>query len=180
MEVFHNLVREGGGEDLLVERQLMLQREGLLLVLSLIHIYRAAYDAAETAEEKLWFIDDKRIIEHMTTEQLARLAQLDDAIDEANSALESGIEYDSDTKMQLLQALSDAYAARAEFVISLATDDDLGYYGLVLQWAKDISGVTDCSYDCSDDLSALPEGIYYASACLLYTSWPLRPAARTA
>ena len=119
---------------------------------------RAAYDAAETAEEKLWFIDDKRIIEHMTTEQLARLAQLDDAIDEANSALESGIEYDSDTKMQLLQALSDAYAARAEFVISLATDDDLGYYGLVLQWAKDISGVTDCSYDCSDDLSALPRG----------------------
>ena len=125
---------------------------------------RAAYDAAETAEEKLWFIDDKRIIEHMTTEQLARLAQLDDAIDEANSALESGIEHDSDTKMQLLQALSDAYAARAEFVISLATDDDLGYYGLVLQWAKDISGVTDCSYDCADDLSALPEGIYYASA----------------
>lgn len=100
---------------------------------------RAAYDAAETAEEKLWFIDDKRIIEHMTTEQLARLAQLDDAIDEANSALESGIEHDSDTKMQLLQALSDAYAARAEFVIRLATDDDLGYYGLVLQWAKDIS-----------------------------------------
>ena len=32
VEVFHNLVREGGGEDLLVERQLMLQREGLLLV----------------------------------------------------------------------------------------------------------------------------------------------------
>ena len=24
--------------------------------------------------------------------------------------------------------------------------------------------MTDCSYDCSDDLSALPEGIYYASA----------------
>lgn len=125
---------------------------------------KAAYDAAQTAEEKLWLIDDNRIIEHLTTEQLARLTQLDDSIDEANAALDSGLETDRDTEQQLQQALSDAYAARAEFLIGLATDDDLGYYDLVLQWAKDIPGITDCSYDCAADLAALPEGIYYASA----------------
>ena len=127
---------------------------------------KAAYDAAQTAEDKLWLIDDNRIIEHMTAEQRARLAQLDSNIEEVNAALDSGVKHDHDTEQQLRQALSDAYAARAEFVIGLAADNDLGYYDLVLQWTKDIPGVKGDSYDCAADFAALPEGIYYASAAV--------------
>ncbi len=127
---------------------------------------KAEYDAAKTAEDKLWLIDDARIIENMTDEQRTQLAQLDDAIDEVNAALDSGVKHDRDTEQKLRQALSDAYAARAEFVIGLATDADLGYYDLVLEWVEDIPGVTGTEYDLASRFAALPEGIYYASAAV--------------
>ena len=127
---------------------------------------KAEYDAAETAREKLWLIDDTRIIAHMTDEQHTRLEQLDDAIEEINAVFESGVNLDEDKRQQLWQALSDAYAARAEFVIGLATDADLGYYDLVLKWVEDIPGVTGTQYDLASRFAALPEGIYYASAAV--------------
>ncbi len=127
---------------------------------------KAAYDAAQTAEEKLWMIDDAKIVEHLTDEQLARLTQLNDAITEANDALDASGAADATTTAQLRKALSEAYENRAVFLIGLATDADLGYYDLVLDWRRDIPGVTGTEYDFSSDFAALDEGIYYASVAV--------------
>ena len=127
---------------------------------------KAAYDAAQTAEEKLWMIDDAKIVEHLTDEQLARLTQLNDAITEANDALDASGAADATTTVQLRKALSEAYENRAVFLIGLATDADLGYYDLVLEWRRDIPGITATEYDFSSDFAALDEGIYYASVAV--------------
>ena len=127
---------------------------------------KAAYYAAQTAEEKLWMIDDAKIVEHLTDEQLARLTQLNDAITEANDALDASGAADATTTAQLRKALSEAYENRAVFLIGLATDADLGYYDLVLDWRRDIPGVTGTEYDFSSDFAALDEGIYYASVAV--------------
>ena len=127
---------------------------------------KAAYDAAQTAEEKLWMIDDAKIVEHLTDEQLVRLTQLNDAITEANDALDASGAANATTTAQLRKALSEAYENRAVFLIGLATDADLGYYDLVLEWRRDIPGVTGTEYDFSSDFAALDEGIYYASVAV--------------
>ncbi len=127
---------------------------------------KAEYKAAQTAEEKLWMIDDAKIVEHLTSEQLTRLTQLNAAISEAHDALDNAGATDAATEAQLRKALSDAYEARAVFLIDLATDDDLGYYDLVLKWRRDIPGITATEYDFASDFAALPEGIYYASVAV--------------
>lgn len=104
--------------------------------------------------EKLEYVNETAVISRMTAEQKARLATLDAAVDEAESDPEQ------------TDALYGAMENRAAFIVSLATDDDLGSYVSQLTFAQDISGVTKTQYDLTDTFAALPEGIYYAAVAV--------------
>ena len=104
--------------------------------------------------EKLEYVNEAEVIKRMTAEQKARLAALDAAVDEAESDPEQ------------TEAWYTAMENRAAFIVSLATDDDLGSYVSQLTFAQDISGVTKTRYDLTSAFAALPEGIYYAAVAV--------------
>ncbi len=104
--------------------------------------------------EKLEYVNETAVIGRMTPEQKARLAALDAAVDEAESDPEQ------------TEAWYTAMENRAAFIVSLATDDDLGSYVSQLTFAQDISGVTVARYDLTKAFAALPEGIYYAAVAV--------------
>jgi len=122
---------------------------------------KAEYDAisSETSDspnlEKLEYVNEAEVISRMTPEQKARLAALDAAVDEAESDPEQ------------TEAWYTAMENRAAFIVSLATDDDLGSYTSQLAFAQDISGITKKTwYDLTSAFAALPEGIYYAAVAV--------------
>ena len=121
---------------------------------------KAEYDAinSETSDspnlEKLEYVNETAVISRMTAEQKARLATLNAAVDEAESDPEQ------------TDALYGAMENRAAFIVSLATDDDLGSYTSQLAFAQDISGITETRYDLTSAFAALPEGIYYAAVAV--------------
>lgn len=122
---------------------------------------KAEYDAisSETSDspnlEKLEYVNEAEVISRMTPEQKARLAALDAAVDEAESDPEQA------------EAWYTAMENRAAFIVSLATDDDLGSYTSQLAFAQDISGITKKTwYDLTSAFAALPEGIYYAAVAV--------------
>ena len=118
------------------------------------------YDAisSETSDfpnlEKLEYVNETAVISRMTPEQKARLAALDAAVDEAESDPEQ------------TEAWYTAMENRAAFIVSLATDDDLGSYVSQLTFEQDISGVTETRYDLTSAFAARPEGIYYAAVAV--------------
>lgn len=121
---------------------------------------KAEYDAisSETSDfpnlEKLEYVNETAVISRMTAEQKARLAALDAAVDEAESDPEQ------------TEAWYTAMENRAAFIVSLATDDDLGSYVSQLTFEQDISGVTKTRYDLTSAFAARPEGIYYAAVAV--------------
>ena len=121
---------------------------------------KAEYDAinSETSDspnlEKLEYVNETAVISRMTAEQKARLATLNAAVDEAESDPEQ------------TDALYGAMENRAAFIVSLATNDDLGSYTSQLAFAQDISGITETRYDLTSAFAALPEGIYYAAVAV--------------
>lgn len=124
------------------------------------------FAAAASAQEKLWLIDETRVIEHMTAEERATLAQLDAAIEAAAASTDG-------------QALADAYDARMDFVAGKINEEtDLGYYALVLHHAADFSGVKDeaggskLTYDLTAQFAAMEEGYYYATVAAETNSQP--------
>lgn len=118
------------------------------------------YDAisSETSDspnlEKLEYVNEAEVIKRMTAEQKARLAALDAAVDEAESDPEQ------------TEAWYTAMENRAAFIVSLATDDDLGSYVSQLTFEQDISGITETRYDLTKTFAELPEGIYYAAVAV--------------
>ena len=115
------------------------------------------FAAAASAQEKLWLIDETHVIEHMTAEERATLAQLDAAIEAAAASTDG-------------QALADAYDARMAFVAGKIDESkDLGYYTLMLHHAADFSGVkgavsgSKLTYDLTGQFAAMEEGYYYAT-----------------
>ena len=104
--------------------------------------------------EKLEYVNETAVISRMNDEQKARLAALDAAVDEAESDPEQ------------TEAWYNAMENRAAFIVSLATDDDLGSYTSQLTFAQDISGVPETRYDLTDTFAVLPEGIYYAAVAV--------------
>lgn len=121
---------------------------------------KAEHDAisSETSDfsnlEKLEYVNETAVIGRMTAEQEARLAALDAAVDEAESDPEQ------------TEAWYTAMENRAAFIVSLATDDDLGSYVSQLTVAQDISGVAETRYDLTSAFAARPEGIYYAAVAV--------------
>ena len=124
---------------------------------------KAEYDAinSKTSDspnlpnlEKLEYVNETAVINRMTPEQKARLAALDAAVDEAESDPEQ------------TEAWYSAMENRAAFIVSLATDDDLGSYVSQLTFAQDISGIREPPYDLTSAFAALPEGIYYTSVAV--------------
>ena len=121
---------------------------------------KAEYDAisSETSDfpslEKLEYVNETAVISRMTAEQKARLATLDAAVDEAES--------DPEQMLTWYNAMEN----RAAFIVSLATDDDLGSYTSQLAFAQDISDIIETRYDLTSAFAALPEGIYYAAVAV--------------
>ena len=124
---------------------------------------KAEYDAinSKTSDspnlpnlEKLEYVNETAVINRMTPEQKARLAALDAAVDEAESDPEQ------------TEAWYSAMENRAAFIVSLATDDDLGSYVSQLTFAQDISGIAETQYDLTSAFAELPEGIYYAAVAV--------------
>ena len=121
---------------------------------------KAEYHAisSETSDspnlEKLEYVNEAEVIKRMTAEQKARLAALDAAVDEAESDPEQ------------TEAWYTAMENRAAFIVSLATDDDLGSYVSQLTFEQDISGITETRYDLTKTFAELPEGIYYAAVAV--------------
>lgn len=114
--------------------------------------------SSETSEfpnlEKLDYVNETAVFNHMTAEQKARLAALDAAVDEAES--------DPEQMLTWYNAMEN----RAAFIVSLAKDSDLGSYVSQLTFAQDISGITETRYDLTSAFAALPEGIYYAAVAV--------------
>ena len=104
--------------------------------------------------EKLEYVNETAVINRMTAEQKARLAALDAAVDEAESDPEQ------------TDALYGAMENRAAFIVSLATDDDLGSYVSQLTFVQDIPGIAETRYDLTSAFAARPEGIYYAAVAV--------------
>ena len=121
---------------------------------------KAEYDAisSETSDfpnlEKLEYVNETAVFNHMTAEQKARLATLDAAVDEAESDPEQ------------TDALYGAMENRAAFIVSLAEGSDLGSYVSQLTFAQDISSITETRYDLTSAFAARPEGIYYAAVAV--------------
>ena len=104
--------------------------------------------------EKLEYVNETAVISRMTAEQKARLATLDAAVDETES--------DPEQMLTWYNAMEN----RAAFIVSLATDDDLGSYTSQLAFAQDISDIIETRYDLTSAFAALPEGIYYAAVAV--------------
>lgn len=123
----------------------------------------AAYKAAKTALEKLDIADETGIIAAMTDDQRVALELRDEAVADAQNALQNNTSSDRTLIQKLLAAEEEAQENRAEYIVSVASEDDLGNYIVEMAWVKDIPGVTGTTKDLTAEFAALDEGMYYAS-----------------
>lgn len=107
---------------------------------------------ALNARQKLMCIDEQKIIDAMTEAEYAFFEQLEDAVQQAKEA-------DGKTES--------AENKRAEFLLGLVNDGKhdiaLGYYVPGVEKIKDVSGVTEETYDFSKDIIEAGEGRYYVT-----------------
>lgn len=125
------------------------------------------FDSTESPMQKMLLVDDKAVIAAMSAEQLARLAPLQDDL-EQKLALVSQAE--SLEEFRAADAARwEAQRARDSFLVAEISKGGLplGYYVSQLELAGTISDVSGTSYDCTERLAAMEEAAYYATVSVV-------------
>ncbi len=124
---------------------------------------KAEFDAEADPVRKIMLIDSDALIAAMSPEQKAALAPYEDELAQwkalANQATTLAEFREADKKLQEAQRSRDAFLAGEIEKGGLP----LGHYGFELEQAGTIPDISGTSCDCAERLSAMEEGVYFAT-----------------